>query len=77
MYVQFPSPVIIAVACNVSSRHVVHAAKSHMLGNLLFWMFLQFTDEHGEVCPANWTTGAKTMKGDPVKSQEYFKTLSS
>nr|AFK94159.1 2-cys peroxiredoxin [Dunaliella viridis] len=36
----------------------------------------QFTDEHGEVCPANWTPGAKTMKGDPVKKMEYFSTLS-
>lgn len=36
----------------------------------------QFTDEHGEVCPANWTPGAKTMKADPHKSQEYFSTLS-
>lgn len=35
----------------------------------------QFTDVHGEVCPANWTPGAKTMNPDPVKSQEYFKTL--
>lgn len=23
---------------------------------------LQFTDEHGEVCPANWTPGSNTMK---------------
>jgi len=22
----------------------------------------KFTDEHGEVCPAGWTPGAKTMK---------------
>ncbi len=29
----------------------------------------QYTDVHGEVCPANWTPGAKTMKPDPVKSQ--------
>uniref|UniRef100_A0A7S0YR55 Peroxiredoxin n=1 Tax=Polytomella parva TaxID=51329 RepID=A0A7S0YR55_9CHLO len=35
----------------------------------------KFTDEHGEVCPANWTPGAKTMKADPVKSQEYFKAV--
>jgi hypothetical protein len=28
----------------------------------------QFTDEHGEVCPANWTPGAATMKADPEKS---------
>lgn len=32
----------------------------------------QFTDVHGEVCPANWTPGAKTMKPDPEKSLEYF-----
>ena len=36
----------------------------------------QFTDKHGEVCPANWTPGTKTMKPDPVKSQEYFSTAS-
>lgn len=28
----------------------------------------QFTDEHGEVCPANWTPGAATMKADPKES---------
>jgi len=32
----------------------------------------QFADEHGEVCPANWTKGKPTMKADPVKSLEYF-----
>lgn len=32
----------------------------------------QFTDEHGEVCPAGWTPGAATMKADPVGSLEYF-----
>lgn len=32
----------------------------------------QFTDEHGEVCPANWKPGQKTMKADPEKSKEYF-----
>jgi peroxiredoxin (alkyl hydroperoxide reductase subunit C) len=26
----------------------------------------------GEVCPANWTPGAATMKPDPVGSKEYF-----
>ncbi|GLI62618.1 hypothetical protein VaNZ11_005281 [Volvox africanus] len=36
----------------------------------------QFVDEHGEVCPANWNPGAKTMKADPTKSLEYFSTLS-
>ena len=26
----------------------------------------------GEVCPANWTEGGKTMKADPQESKEYF-----
>lgn len=32
----------------------------------------QFTDEHGEVCPANWSEGARTIKADPAGSLEYF-----
>jgi len=32
----------------------------------------QFTDEHGEVCPAGWKPGDATMKADPKGSQEYF-----
>jgi alkyl hydroperoxide reductase subunit AhpC len=35
----------------------------------------QFVAEHGEVCPANWKRGDKTMKADPVGSQEYFKQV--
>ena len=30
----------------------------------------QFTDAHGEVCPANWKPGEKSMKPD-VKSDQY------
>ncbi|WIA10975.1 hypothetical protein OEZ86_000941 [Tetradesmus obliquus] len=36
----------------------------------------QFTDEHGEVCPAGWTPGAATMKADPKGSLDYFAKLS-
>mmetsp|Transcript_14493 Transcript_14493/g.39544 ORF Transcript_14493/g.39544 Transcript_14493/m.39544 type:complete len:122 (+) Transcript_14493:2-367(+) len=32
----------------------------------------QFTDEHGEVCPASWKPGSKSMKADPAGSLEYF-----
>ncbi|XP_037300371.1 peroxiredoxin 1 isoform X1 [Manduca sexta] len=32
----------------------------------------QFTDKHGEVCPANWQPGAKTIKPDTKAAQEYF-----
>lgn len=34
---------------------------------------LQSVRVTGEVCPANWTPGADTMKGDPKGSQDYFK----
>ncbi|PPQ91273.1 hypothetical protein CVT25_006216 [Psilocybe cyanescens] len=32
----------------------------------------QFTDTHGEVCPANWVEGSKTIKADPHAKLEYF-----
>lgn len=35
----------------------------------------QFTDKHGEVCPANWNEGKKTMKPDVEKSKEYFSAV--
>lgn len=35
----------------------------------------QFTDEHGEVCPAGWKPGADTIKPDFKQSQSYFAKL--
>jgi len=35
---------------------------------------LQFSAEHGEVCPANWEPGTDSMKPDPVGSLDYFKS---
>jgi peroxiredoxin (alkyl hydroperoxide reductase subunit C) len=35
----------------------------------------QYVATHGEVCPANWTPGSKSMKPDPTGSQEYFETV--
>ncbi|GAB9472249.1 Peroxiredoxin-2 [Globisporangium polare] len=32
----------------------------------------QYTDEHGEVCPAGWKKGKATMKADVQGSLEYF-----
>merc|ERR1711894_516791 len=32
----------------------------------------QYTDKNGEVCPANWKPGKKTMKPDTNQSKEYF-----
>jgi len=32
----------------------------------------QYTDRFGEVCPASWNPGKKTMKADPKKSLEFF-----
>ena len=36
---------------------------------------LALQDEHGEVCPANWNEGSKTMKADPKGSLEYFASV--
>jgi peroxiredoxin (alkyl hydroperoxide reductase subunit C) len=33
---------------------------------------LQFTEEHGEVCPANWHKGEKTMKANQSGLKTYF-----
>jgi alkyl hydroperoxide reductase subunit AhpC len=33
---------------------------------------LQFFEQNGEVCPANWHEGAATIKPDPKGSQEFF-----
>ncbi len=33
---------------------------------------LQFNEENGEVCPANWHKGEQTIKPDPQASQEFF-----
>lgn len=33
---------------------------------------LQFTEEHGEVCPANWHEGEKSMKPTQSGLDEYF-----
>ena len=34
---------------------------------------LQFHEEHGEVCPANWNKGDKTMKPDSSGLKDFFK----
>ncbi|XP_017065690.1 peroxiredoxin 1 [Drosophila eugracilis] len=36
----------------------------------------QFSDEFGEVCPANWRPGSKAMKADATGKEEYFKYAS-
>ncbi|MCF8720230.1 peroxiredoxin [Nitrospina gracilis] len=33
---------------------------------------LQHHEQHGEVCPANWSQGKDAMKPGPQESQEYF-----
>jgi peroxiredoxin 2/4 len=33
---------------------------------------LQFFEENGEVCPANWHKGEKSMKADQAGLEEYF-----
>ncbi|RWS29396.1 peroxiredoxin-like protein, partial [Leptotrombidium deliense] len=36
----------------------------------------QFTDKHGEVCPANWKPGSDTLIPNPVQSKKYFEKAS-
>ena len=33
---------------------------------------LQFTEKHGEVCPANWQEGSRTIKPTTAESKEFF-----
>ncbi|HMV45389.1 MAG TPA: peroxiredoxin [Leptospiraceae bacterium] len=35
----------------------------------------QHNEKYGEVCPANWNEGAKTMTPDVNKSKEYFSAV--
>lgn len=35
---------------------------------------LQFTEEHGEVCPANWQEGSKGMTATPEGVKKFFGT---
>ncbi len=36
---------------------------------------LQFTEQHGEVCPANWREGKKAMKASESGLKEYFASV--
>lgn len=33
---------------------------------------LQYFETHGEVCPANWREGARTIKASPAASKQFF-----
>lgn len=35
----------------------------------------KYTDEYGEVCPADWKPGGKAMLPDPEASKKYFETI--
>ncbi len=35
---------------------------------------LQYFEQHGEVCPANWHEGAPTIKPDPEQAKEFFQS---
>lgn len=38
---------------------------------------LQYTDQHGEVCPADWNPGKETMVPTPDGSKSYFEKSAS
>ncbi|EPB89345.1 peroxiredoxin (alkyl hydroperoxide reductase subunit C) [Mucor circinelloides 1006PhL] len=56
------------------TKHISHGSQSVDEVLRLVEAF-KFTDEHGEVCPANWQAGAKTIKPDVKQSKEYFSTV--
>lgn len=33
---------------------------------------LQYFEAHGEVCPANWQEGSRTIKANPTESKKFF-----
>jgi alkyl hydroperoxide reductase subunit AhpC len=33
---------------------------------------LQYFEKNGEVCPANWKEGARTIKANPIDSKKFF-----
>ena len=38
-----------------------------------YWDAFQYVDQHkGQVCPANWTSGHKTITEDPIEALAYF-----
>jgi len=66
----------------IDKKQIVRAAIVHDLPvgrsveeTLRIVKAFQFTDEHGEVCPANWKPGEQTMKPNPKESTTYFKTV--
>lgn len=52
-------------------------AESQQNSHTLFYLqqAIQYVAEHGEVCPAGWKPGDKTMVADPEKSLDYFATV--
>lgn len=37
----------------------------------------KYTDKHGEVCPANWQPGEKTIIPDQAKKMKYFREVNN
>ena len=65
-------------AMRYGARHAASATGGSSVAPLTIDEYLRlidaidFNDKHGEVCPANWTPGADTMKDNPTDSQSYF-----
>ncbi|KAH9938746.1 thioredoxin-like protein, partial [Epithele typhae] len=52
-------------------NHVRRPRRRSVEGTAWLVKAFQFTDEHGEVCPANWSEDAKTTKAGPNGSLEH------
>ena len=42
--------------------------------NYIMIQAFQYTDKHGEVCPANWKPGSDTIIPDPKEKLKYFES---
>ena len=57
---------------NCAAYTAVDQAESDVDEALRMVKALQFFETNGEVCPANWQEGARTIKPSPDDSKEFF-----
>ena len=71
--VSFQGLFIIDDRCIPHQITINNSSVGHYVGeSLRLVRAFQFTDKHGEVCPAGWKPGSDTIKPDVQNSKEYF-----
>lgn len=56
----------------VKSLFLCHQVGRSVDETLRLVQAFQYTDKHGEVCPAGWKPGADTIVPDPKEKLDYF-----